>query len=177
MAAVVWAAELLKKLEETGTPRDKVQCVRDAMHERWEATAALKDTDPARHVTAAEAVGVLESRHGAAHGTVKKAKQVVETGTYEPPPPPVHPAELIPEPPAAVPDLSPAGDGGEPDKPPVGPKPKPAHGKRGGHKKADKPDGKPTHAPHEVPGPVNLVNAEVDAVGPKPFDPDAVPQG
>jgi hypothetical protein len=100
MAAVHWAADLATKLEATGTPPAKLKCVRDAMAERWAATGKLAPSDPERHLTAAEAVGVIEQRYGADHGTAVKARAIRETGAYEPPPPAAHPAELIPPPPA-----------------------------------------------------------------------------
>jgi hypothetical protein len=172
MAAVIWAADLLTKLEATGTPPAKVLCVRDAMAERWKATAHLPVSDPERHMTAAEAAGLLEARYGAGHGTAKKARAIHETGEYAPPPPAVHPAEEIPPPPKVGKDVEAKliekakADEGKP-----APKAsKPAAGKPGAKPPAGKKaDEKPEPKRDDAPGVVDPA-AEVPTVGPKPVE-------
>ena len=148
----VWAAELIERLAESGTPADKLATVRDAMAARWAATAALGPDDPTRHLSAVEALELLRIRFGDEHGTPKKAREFIEHGFLEAPKPPVHPSELIPRPPmdkapvategvvatAPAPRLI-AGvtDLGTHDIPTTGPKPVPAE-KAKGKKAAEK---------------------------------------
>ena len=149
----VWAAELLERLEESGTPADKLKDVRDAMAARWAATAKLAPDDPGRHLSAAEALALLTARFGDDHGTPKKAREFIERGYLEPPKPPVHPAELIPAPPkdkapveaetavsTDTPPRSIAGvtNLGTHDVPTVGPRPVPGAKNKGAKGKPDK---------------------------------------
>lgn len=99
----VWAVELLARLEASGTPRHKLECVRDAMAAKWTATARQSETDPARHLSAAEAVGVLSAVYGPTSGTARKAVRLVEMGRLAEPRANAHDADGIPPPPDAVP--------------------------------------------------------------------------
>lgn len=163
MAAVVWAADLLKKLADTGTPPHKVAVVRDAMAERWKATEKLKGNDPERHVTAVEAVGLLEKAYGPDHGTVVKAKRIQETGNYDAPKPAAHLADVIPPPPGVSLDLDGTGNETAPDvvKFEATSELARASEKKKGRGKKDK------AADAEVPAVLNP-SAEIETVGPKP---------
>ncbi|HYH63257.1 MAG TPA: hypothetical protein VD866_01020 [Urbifossiella sp.] len=109
---VKWAAELIRRLKETGTGDQHLGAIRDAMKAKWNwrpeglatlpedsplrplaarwdaaGVLALPDQDAGRHLTAREAVDALVGRELAAGRpaggvTVGKARQLVATGEY-----------------------------------------------------------------------------------------------
>src|SRR5262245_54525611 len=96
----VWAADLLEPLQKSGTGLTKLDMIRDAMAKRFAARPDLPEDSPERHLSGEEAVALLEHRLGADHGTVAKARSLVETGELPPPPKEAqHPAATLPPPP------------------------------------------------------------------------------
>ena len=95
----VWAADLLERLEESGTPADKLKEVRDAMAARWNATAKLAPTT--RRTTCPPPRPCSSSKRGSVPTTERRRRRARSSsrGYLEAPKPPVHPSELIPAPP------------------------------------------------------------------------------
>lgn len=95
-----WAADLVDALKASGTGQHKLKLIQDAMVRRFNHAAhADKDsTHPDRHLTSSEAIAVLE-KHGVGDQTIKKAKSLAKTGSYELPKP-LNPADSLPKPPA-----------------------------------------------------------------------------
>lgn len=120
---IQWAADLREALRASGTGAAKISAISAAMAERFDepALARLPADHPDRHLTAAEAVEVLE-RAGAGEVTLDKARQLVATGRYKAPPPPTPRGELIPPPPRGpAPTRAPLAGRGEPPVPIAGP--------------------------------------------------------
>lgn len=96
---VEWAADLVRELGKTGTGQGKLAKVRQAMLDRHNdpAHAKLKEDDPRRHLTAKEALEVLEADDAVPEATRAKARAIVGTGRWEDAPA-VHPADQLPAP-------------------------------------------------------------------------------
>ena len=107
---VKWAADLVRRLKETGTGDASLGVIRDAMTARFKDPdrVHLPPDDPARHLTAAEAVEALVRReHDAGRSgnspTVLKARALAETGVWVEPAANARPRgveDLLPPPPA-----------------------------------------------------------------------------
>ena len=123
-----WAADLLRKLGETGTGADKLAVLRAAMRAKFDGPDVrhLDGRDARRHLTAAEGVAALEADLRVGEGTVRKARAVAEFGEYVPaaagavtpgenllPPPPADESEQPAE--AGADRAEPADDEGEGD--------------------------------------------------------------
>ncbi|HYH63958.1 MAG TPA: hypothetical protein VD866_04600, partial [Urbifossiella sp.] len=83
---VKWAADLIRRLEATGTGAAKLNILRAARQDRFAASPHLPDTHPDRHLTAADAVAMLDS-HPLTAGTLTavKARAFVEVGEWAEP--------------------------------------------------------------------------------------------
>lgn len=94
-----WAADLVKALKATFTGQAKLDLIRTAMAARFHAPehADKKDDHPDRHLTAAEAIAVLE-KSGVGEVTLEKARTLAETGMWNKPAA-VNPADALPSPP------------------------------------------------------------------------------
>ncbi|VTT98934.1 unnamed protein product [Gemmataceae bacterium] len=99
MAGIQWAADLVGELRKTGTGQGKLDLVARAMADRFDAPehAGKPESHPDRHLTAAEAVAVLQ-RHGTGEVTLEKCRQLLLTGVYAPPAE-RRPADKLPPPP------------------------------------------------------------------------------
>jgi len=108
---VKWAADLIRKLQESGTGQAKLNLIRAARQDRFAESPHLPDDHPDRHLTAAEAVALLDAHPLTAGGlTAVKARSFAETGEWvEPPAGPSRFAdEAVPPPPAEGGDDLPA---------------------------------------------------------------------
>jgi hypothetical protein len=74
MPGITNGAELVRKLAESGTINDKLECARNALR-------AAK-MEHGRVATSAEVVAALHDRYGPTHMTVVKAKALAETGVW-----------------------------------------------------------------------------------------------
>lgn len=103
MAGIQWAADLVDGLRATGTGQAKLDLVGRAMADLFDAPehAHKPDAHPDRHLTAHEAVAVLQ-RAGAGEVTLEKCRQLLLTGVYAPPAERVTPADRLPKPPRAT---------------------------------------------------------------------------
>jgi hypothetical protein len=105
-----WAADLVRELKRTGTGEAKLDVVRAAMRERFDAgrLADLPPDHPGRHLTAEEAVAVLDGHELTAGSvTCEKARALARVGVYVEPPAaaPARPVEdLLPPPPGGTAD-------------------------------------------------------------------------
>lgn len=99
MPGIAWAKDLIPALKASGTGDGKLEAIRRAMLARHadERYAHLPAAHPDRHLTAAGAVAALRAV-GAGEVTVRKALELANTGTFTPPKPEAHPADLIPAP-------------------------------------------------------------------------------
>ncbi|MBA4191309.1 MAG: hypothetical protein C0467_25280 [Planctomycetaceae bacterium] len=103
MAGIQWAADLREALLQTGTGQGKLDLIAAAMSKRFDDPAhADKDPQhPDRHLTAVEAVAVLQ-KAGAGDVTLEKCRQLLMTGEYAPPKPAASSADRLPPPPKAT---------------------------------------------------------------------------
>ena len=116
---VEWADDLVRELGKTGTGPAKLDGVRAAKLARYHAPGNHgKPADhPDRHLTAREALAVLEADPAASDLTRAKARSIVKYGRYVPDAPAArHPADLLPPPPGRKAPGTPAG--GEAPRPP-----------------------------------------------------------
>jgi hypothetical protein len=98
---VQWAAPLVKALEKSGTGNAALDVIRAEMIRRnFDPEHKNKAAShPDRHVTAKEAVAILERELPNHVTTIDKARQFAETGTYLEPAPVKPASDLLPEPP------------------------------------------------------------------------------
>jgi hypothetical protein len=104
---IPWAQGMVAALKKTGTGETTLKVIRQAMVDRFNdpAYAKLPDSHADRHLTSKEAIGVLERELPGHTITIDKARQLMETGRYIPPPELKPEADLIPLPPEGdVPD-------------------------------------------------------------------------
>ncbi len=98
---IQWAHGLVTALKKSGTGDSTLNVIRAAMVERASdpAHAKLPPKHADRHLTAREAVAVLERDLPTHTITIDKARQYAETGTYILPPPTAAAVDLLPLPP------------------------------------------------------------------------------
>jgi hypothetical protein len=128
---IKWADDLIRELERSGTGTDKTDIIRRAKAEKFNRMAQekyggtktkdLDDKDPELHLSAEEAVRILEDDDKVGEVTRDKARTLLEEGYWEPKGGPVAPPPDadVPAPPDAEPepmedDDDPAKDNDQP---------------------------------------------------------------
>lgn len=77
MAAVTNGAELVQKLKASGTPDQRLAPARAVLSRIKRDRGEIANSD--------EVIDALDEAYGEFHGTVIKARQIAETGTWTPP--------------------------------------------------------------------------------------------
>jgi hypothetical protein len=86
---VEWAADLAEKLEQSGTSRELVHCLKKAVRKFYDERPKLKSNDPERHMTAVEARQLLVDwgsdsgkEHCVGDMTLKKVDAFMTVGEF-----------------------------------------------------------------------------------------------